>query len=107
MNKARDLINAHLYPVLATFAVVYGAIRSHRLRSEPGPLPAGRRASYARGHCSQPSAPVMDAVAIDERTFVLRKLFGAAALLAAAPASPKTWGGYSPRFPSDQISRCS
>ena len=27
MNKARDLINAHLYPVLATFAVVYGAIQ--------------------------------------------------------------------------------
>ena len=26
MSKARDLINAHLYPVLATFAVVYGAI---------------------------------------------------------------------------------
>ena len=27
MSKARDLINAHLYPVLATFAVVYGAIQ--------------------------------------------------------------------------------
>ena len=27
MSKARDLINAHLYPVLATFAVVYGSIQ--------------------------------------------------------------------------------
>ena len=27
MSKVSDLINAHLYPVLATFAVVYGAIR--------------------------------------------------------------------------------
>ena len=27
MSKARDLINAHLYPVLTTFAVVYGAIQ--------------------------------------------------------------------------------
>ena len=27
MSKARDLINAHLYPVLATFAVLYGAIQ--------------------------------------------------------------------------------
>ena len=27
MSKARDLINAHLYPVLATFAVIYGAIQ--------------------------------------------------------------------------------
>ena len=27
MNNARDLINAHLYPVLATFAVIYGAIQ--------------------------------------------------------------------------------
>ena len=27
MSKVRDLINAHLYPVLATFAVVYGAIQ--------------------------------------------------------------------------------
>ena len=27
MSKARDLINANLYPVLATFAVVYGAIQ--------------------------------------------------------------------------------
>jgi hypothetical protein len=27
MSKARDLINTHLYPVLATFAVVYGAIQ--------------------------------------------------------------------------------
>ena len=25
--QARDLINAHLYPVLATFAVIYGAIQ--------------------------------------------------------------------------------
>jgi hypothetical protein len=27
MSKARDLINAHLYPVLTTFSVVYGAIQ--------------------------------------------------------------------------------
>jgi hypothetical protein len=27
MSKARDLINTHLYPVLAIFAVVYGAIQ--------------------------------------------------------------------------------
>lgn len=27
MSKAGDLINAHLYPVLATFAVVYAAIQ--------------------------------------------------------------------------------
>ena len=27
MSKAHDLINTHLYPVLATFAVVYGAIQ--------------------------------------------------------------------------------
>ena len=27
MSRARDLINADLYPVLATFAVVYGAIQ--------------------------------------------------------------------------------
>ena len=27
MEKARDLINAHLYPVLATFVVIYGAIQ--------------------------------------------------------------------------------
>ncbi len=27
MSKARDLINAHLYPVLASFAVIYGAIQ--------------------------------------------------------------------------------
>ena len=27
MSEARDLINAHLYPVLATFAVIYGAIQ--------------------------------------------------------------------------------
>ena len=27
MSKTRDLINAHLYPVLATFAVIYGAIQ--------------------------------------------------------------------------------
>ena len=27
MDKARDLINAHLYPVLATFVVIYGAIQ--------------------------------------------------------------------------------
>ena len=27
MSKARDLINAHLYPALATFAVIYGAIQ--------------------------------------------------------------------------------
>ena len=27
MSKARDLINAHLYPVLATFTVVYGTIQ--------------------------------------------------------------------------------
>ena len=27
MSKARDLINAHLYPVLAAFAVIYGAIQ--------------------------------------------------------------------------------
>ena len=27
MSKARDLINAHLYPVLATFTVIYGAIQ--------------------------------------------------------------------------------
>ncbi len=27
MSKARDLINAHLYQVLATFSVVYGAIQ--------------------------------------------------------------------------------
>jgi len=27
MSKARDLINAHLYPVLATFSVVYFAIQ--------------------------------------------------------------------------------
>ena len=27
MSKARDLINTHLYTVLATFAVVYGAIQ--------------------------------------------------------------------------------
>ena len=26
MSKVRDLINAHLYPLLASFAVVYGAI---------------------------------------------------------------------------------
>ena len=27
LSKARDLITAHLYPDLATFAVVYGAIQ--------------------------------------------------------------------------------
>jgi hypothetical protein len=27
MFKARDLINTHLYPVLATFVVVYGTIQ--------------------------------------------------------------------------------
>lgn len=27
MSKARDLIKTHLYPVLATFAVIYGAIQ--------------------------------------------------------------------------------
>ena len=27
MSKARDLINAHLYPVMACFAVIYGAIQ--------------------------------------------------------------------------------
>ena len=27
MSKVRDLINAHLYPVLATFSVIYGAIQ--------------------------------------------------------------------------------
>jgi len=27
MNNARDLINAHLYPVLATFSVIYFAIQ--------------------------------------------------------------------------------
>ena len=27
MSKARDLINAHLYPVLATFTVIYGSIQ--------------------------------------------------------------------------------
>ena len=27
MSKVRDLINAHLYQVLATLAVVYGAIQ--------------------------------------------------------------------------------
>ena len=27
MSKARDLINAHLYPVLATFSVIYFAIQ--------------------------------------------------------------------------------
>ena len=27
MSKARDLIHAHLYPVLATFSVVYFAIQ--------------------------------------------------------------------------------
>ena len=27
MSKARDLINAHLYPVLATVAVIYGVIQ--------------------------------------------------------------------------------
>lgn len=27
MANVRDLINAHLYPVLATFAVIYGAIQ--------------------------------------------------------------------------------
>ena len=27
MSKARELINAHLFPVLATFAVIYGAIQ--------------------------------------------------------------------------------
>ena len=37
MSKVRDLINAHLYPVLATFSVIYGAIQiapiSHQARS--------------------------------------------------------------------------
>lgn len=27
MSKARDLINAHLYPVLATFSVIYFAVQ--------------------------------------------------------------------------------
>ena len=27
MSKARDLINSHLYPVLATFSVIYFAIQ--------------------------------------------------------------------------------
>lgn len=27
MSKARDMINAHLYPVLATFSVIYFAIQ--------------------------------------------------------------------------------
>ena len=27
MSKARELINAHLYPVLATFSVIYFAIQ--------------------------------------------------------------------------------
>ena len=27
ISKARDLINVHLYPLLATFTVVYGAIQ--------------------------------------------------------------------------------
>ena len=27
MSQARDLINAHLYPVLLVFAVIYGAIQ--------------------------------------------------------------------------------
>lgn len=27
MSKARDLINAHLYPILATFSVIYFAIQ--------------------------------------------------------------------------------
>ena len=27
MSKTRDLINAHLYPVLATFTVIYGSIQ--------------------------------------------------------------------------------
>ena len=27
MSKTRDLINAHLYPVLATFSVIYGSIQ--------------------------------------------------------------------------------
>lgn len=27
MSKARDMINAHLYPVLATFSVIYFAVQ--------------------------------------------------------------------------------
>ena len=27
MSKTRDLINAHLYPLLATFTVIYGSIQ--------------------------------------------------------------------------------
>ena len=34
MSKARDLINAHLYPVLATFTVIYGAIQIARIAQQ-------------------------------------------------------------------------
>ena len=34
MSKARDLINAHLYPVLASFAVIYGAIQISPLANQ-------------------------------------------------------------------------
>ena len=36
MSKVRDLINAHLYPVLATFAVVYGAIQIAQIANQQG-----------------------------------------------------------------------
>ena len=34
MSSARDLINAHLYPVLATFSVIYFAIQRLQWRSK-------------------------------------------------------------------------
>jgi len=37
MSKTKDLINAHLYPVLATFTVIYGSIQM---------APIGQKARY-------------------------------------------------------------
>ena len=34
MSQARDLINAHLYPVLLVFAVIYGAIQISPLANQ-------------------------------------------------------------------------
>ena len=34
MSQARELINAHLYPVLLTFAVIYGAIQISPLANQ-------------------------------------------------------------------------
>ena len=63
MSQARELINAHLYPVLLVFAVIYGAIQIS---------PVANQARYFN-HCVD---EVIRDISVEKRSFAEKRARG-------------------------------